>query len=279
MSETHFFDHNDKTTWLLQGDSTCTVNTTKLIPVIAPSILASDFTNLEKECADVIRYCEWLHVDVMDGHFVPNISIGPGVVECLRKTSNKLYDQSTEKDRKHWFLDVHLMVSKPLQWIEPMATAGASQYTFHVEAALEEEKENNKESTKEDLAVLQHVCETIHAHGMQCGIALKPATELTDAIFTLIDTKQVDMLLIMTVEPGFGGQSFRENVLHKVRALRDRYPLLPIEVDGGLSEKTIDAAAQSGANVIVAGTSVFKAADRPAEVRKLKEGVLRHVQA
>ncbi|EPY42284.1 ribulose-phosphate 3-epimerase [Angomonas deanei] len=215
----------------------------------------------------------------MDGHFVPNISIGPGVVECLRKTSNKLYDQSTEKDRKHWFLDVHLMVSKPLQWIEPMATAGASQYTFHVEAALEEEKENNKESTKEDLAVLQHVCETIHAHGMQCGIALKPATELTDAIFTLIDTKQVDMLLIMTVEPGFGGQSFRENVLHKVRALRDRYPLLPIEVDGGLSEKTIDAAAQSGANVIVAGTSVFKAADRPAEVRKLKEGVLRHVQA
>ncbi|EPY33744.1 ribulose-5-phosphate 3-epimerase [Strigomonas culicis] len=237
------FDHQDRSTFLNLASP--------LQAIISPSILASNFARLEEECRSVLPTAQWLHVDVMDGHFVPNISIGPCVVESLRRCS------------PHWFLDVHLMVSAPAQWVAAMAAAGASQYTLHLEAT-------------DDAA---GVCRAVRAAGMQVGVALKPGTEVTPLLLQLLDDGLVDMVLIMTVEPGFGGQSFMHAVLPKVTALRQRYANLSIEVDGGLSAQTIEAAAAAGANVIVAGTSVFKAADRAAEIGVLKACVEKHIAA
>ncbi|EAN91779.1 putative ribulose-5-phosphate 3-epimerase [Trypanosoma cruzi] len=236
------FDHQDRGTWL-SADRPDTLR-----PIIAPSILASDFARLLDECKDVLSVeggaSEWLHVDVMDGHFVPNISIGMCVVEALRK------------HLQHTFLDVHCMVSHPDRWVDEMAKAGASQMTFHVEAA---------ECPK---AVARH----IRAAGMQCGVALKPKTPAS-AVTELIEEKLVDMVLVMTVEPGFGGQSFMHDMMPKVAELRRAYPHLNIQVDGGLGEKTIDAAAEAGANIIVAGTSIFKAAVRRQVTETMRNAV------
>jgi ribulose-phosphate 3-epimerase len=165
----------------------------------------------------------------MDGHFVPNLTFGAPVLKCLRKHTEGIFD-------------VHLMVTNPEKWIDDMASSGANIFTFHVEVANEGVDIN----TTIDL---------VRAKGMSVGLAMKPGT-MVESVFPFVE--KVDQILVMTVEPGFGGQSFMECVLPKVAILRERYPSLNIQVDGGLSLETIEKAARAGANVIVAGTSVFK---------------------
>jgi len=199
---------------------------------IAPSILAADFARLADECARMLECgAEWIHVDIMDGHFVPNLTIGAPVVASLRKATKG-------------FLDCHLMVSNP----EDM-------FTYHIEAT-------------EDNAGL---CAKIKEAGMKAGVALKPGTPVDDALYALVDAGHVDMVLVMTVEPGFGGQKFQPAMMDKVAALRAKYPELDIEVDGGLAPgATIDAAGVAGANVIVAGSSVFGSDDPKATIAQLR---------
>eukprot|EP00796_Vickermania_ingenoplastis_P004453 gene4454-3249_t len=239
------FRHTDKSTWL----STVDRPNEPIRPIICPSILASDFSRLYEECANVLSEeggaAEWLHVDVMDGHFVPNISIGPCVVQALRAS---LPDA---------FLDVHCMITDPEKWVKDVAAAGASQMTFHIEAT------SNPEA----------ICKMIRDAGMQCGVAIKPKTGITADLKALVEKKFVDMVLVMTVEPGFGGQSFMEGMMPKVRELRQLYPNLNIQVDGGIGEQTVVRAAQAGANVLVAGTSIFKAKSRKETATSLRAAI------
>ncbi len=192
---------------------------------ISPSILASDYANLQSELKK-IETSDLIHVDVMDGHFVPNISIGAPVVSAIKKVCSVPFD-------------VHLMISDPLKYAEDFASAGADIICFHIESDSDTEETVNK----------------ILSLGKKAAIAVKPGTDI-DSVIPFLD--RLSMVLVMTVEPGFGGQSFMEGVMPKIEKLRALGYKGDIEVDGGVNPETIKIAAKAGANVFVAGSAVFK---------------------
>lgn len=192
---------------------------------ISPSILASDYANLQSELKK-IEASDLIHVDVMDGHFVPNISIGAPVVSAIKKVCSVPFD-------------VHLMISDPLKYAEDFASAGADIICFHIESDSDTEETVNK----------------ILSLGKKAAIAVKPGTDI-DSVIPFLD--RLSMVLVMTVEPGFGGQSFMEGVMPKIEKLRALGYKGDIEVDGGVNPETIKIAAKAGANVFVAGSAVFK---------------------
>ncbi|TPX72275.1 ribulose-phosphate 3-epimerase [Spizellomyces sp. 'palustris'] len=238
-------------------------------PKIAPSMLSSDFAQLAAEAKRMIDYgADYLHMDVMDGHFVPNLTMGAPIIKCLRKHTDA-------------FLDCHLMVSNPEKWVDDFAKAGASLYCFHIEATGQYGLVRNVVDLKSP--IIYHglpvddasgLIDKIHAAGMKAGLAVKPKTKV-DVVFPLAE--KLDQVLIMTVEPGFGGQKFMEDCVEKVRILRNKYPELDIEVDGGLGPDTIDKATSAGANVIVAGTAIFGAPSPKDVIAVLRDSVLRNV--
>jgi ribulose-phosphate 3-epimerase len=211
-------------------------------PMIAPSILSADFARLA-EAADAVAGADWLHVDVMDAHFVPNLTIGLPVVQSLHK--------ATELP-----LDCHLMIDDPDRWAPDYAEAGAANVTFHVEAAHDPVR----------------TARAIRSSGALAGLSVKPDTPLEPYLDLL---REFDTLLVMTVEPGFGGQEFLSAVLPKVRLAREQvrsgHLRLFLEVDGGISADTIEAAAEAGADVFVAGSAVFGADDPGKAVAALRE--------
>lgn len=214
---------------------------------IAPSILSADFASLGAEVRDVLAGgADYIHVDVMDGVFVPNISIGVPVVKSLRKAVPQA------------FLDVHLMITEPVRYAETFCKAGADLLMFHVESDTPENITRALEITK--------------AHGVKVGLTVKPATPAS-AVEPWLE--QLDMILVMTVEPGFGGQSFMPDQLPKIRELRAMIeainPACELEVDGGVAPDTAPLVIEAGANVLVAGSAVFGKADRAVAIRAIRE--------
>ena len=207
---------------------------------ISPSMLASDFANLEAE----LKKCETagaelIHLDVMDGHFVPNITIGAPVIKALKAVCSVPYD-------------VHLMISEPLKYIEDFADAGADIITFHAECSSD----------------VGETIDKILSCGCKAALAVKPGTAI-DAVYPYAD--KLSMVLVMTVEPGFGGQSFMEDMMPKIEKLRAEYPDIDIQVDGGINVETIKTCAKAGANVFVAGSAVFKSENPAATISLLKK--------
>ena len=210
---------------------------------IAPSILSADFANLEQEIKRVSA-ADYLHVDVMDGVFVPNITIGVPVTKSIRACTDM-------------FLDVHLMINKPVRYVEAFAKAGADQLTIHLEA-------DHPVRIAEALRI-------VGEHGIKRAVALRPITK-AKAILPYIE--QLDMVLVMTVEPGFGGQAFMASQLETIRRARaiiDRYnPACELEVDGGIAPGTAPLVIEAGANVLVAGSAIYGADDIPAAIAALR---------
>lgn len=193
---------------------------------IAPSVLAADFTRLGEEINRVSK-ADYIHLDIMDGHFVPNISFGHELVAALRPLSSVPFD-------------VHLMMDHPLFYIPSVVRAGADLITFHVECA---------DSITETI-------DAIHQGGAKAGLVLKPGTPV-ETLWPWLD--RIDMVLVMTVEPGFGGQKFMPDMMDKVRAIKERAPQMLIEVDGGVNDATIPQCVEAGVDICVAGTGVFRA--------------------
>ena len=198
---------------------------------ISPSVLASDLSRLAEETIKIEKAgADMVHLDVMDGHFVPNLSFGAPIIKCLR-------------DKSPIHFDVHLMISDPYKYIEDFAKAGADTITFHLES------DNDVEKT----------IKLIKSYDIKVGLTIKPNTKVEE-VFPYIE--DIDMFLIMSVEPGFGGQSFMENSLDKIKTLREelnkRNLNTDIQVDGGIDDTTVEKCAKAGANVFVAGSYVFK---------------------
>ena len=209
--------------------------------IISPSILSADFADLKTDIKKVEPYVPWLHIDVMDGHFVPNISIGVPVVKSIRKITSL-------------FLDTHLMIENPIKYVDAFIDAGADLITFHYEAT--------KEKTLETI-------EKIKSRGKKVGISIKPKTQ-ADEIKSYINL--VDMVLIMTVEPGFGGQKFMQDCAEKIPLVKkySKNENLIIQIDGGINETTGKICTELGANSLVAGSYIYNSQDIKHAIETLK---------
>lgn len=210
---------------------------------IAPSVLSADFSHLERDLK-AVSSADYVHVDIMDGVFVPNLSIGFPVVEAIRRASALP-------------LDVHLMIVQPVRYVERFCDAGADIVTVHVEADTPQN--------------IRTAIDRIHGKGKKAGIVIKPHT-CAEAVLPFLE--QVELILVMTVEPGFGGQAFMADMMPKVSAIRawidQRNPACELEVDGGVDPNTCKICIQAGASVLVAGSSVYKAKDIPARIAELR---------
>ncbi|HLD08163.1 MAG TPA: ribulose-phosphate 3-epimerase [Candidatus Peribacterales bacterium] len=205
--------------------------------LITPSILSADFAKLQEEVDSIAPYSDWLQVDVMDGHFVPNLSFGAPVMKAIKTDLP---------------LDVHLMVTNPAERIDEFVEAGASHVTFHAEAVP-------------GRADQEHLVKVIRAKGCTAGIAINPESH-----HDLIQTMDIDLVLCMTVHPGKGGQQFLESVLPKIKEIRLQHPDVMIQVDGGINAETGKLCREAGANNLVAGSYIFKSKDRKKAIEALR---------